>query len=116
MFESGPTAERLSKRLCEIAWACFDKDYAPLKNIILAQGGTWDDNGPDQVCHSKYGVSTVGFPAGDPVTTFVQVCFALYGQMWPEMPFCGEAQQQLNKQWKRRSEAAKSGRQIWRMD
>lgn len=96
-----------AERLAEITWECHAGNYESLKRIILAQNGSWDahDDGT-QIAHTP--MMTVGFCQSDPITTHVQVCFALFGQFWPLVPEAAAAQRLVNKRWREQTKAKKN--------
>lgn len=94
------------ERLADITWSCYQGDFEPLKRLILAQGGDWKEAG-DGTFIARTAMMTVGFCQSDPISTHVQVCFALFGQFWPQVPEAALAMKLVNKRWKAATKAAK---------
>jgi hypothetical protein len=99
--EANPQAQRLA----ELAWQVHEGRYDDLAKIIRAQGGEFEVH-EDGTAVARGVLCTAGFsPGTDPITAFVQVCFALFGVYWTKVPHTGEAQGLVNAQWKERSRA-----------
>ena len=84
-------------------------EYAELKRLAIAFGGTWDDaDGPEglPVAHmrasNKWGTLTVGMPhlAWD-VHAVVLVGYTLFGELWANLPFMNEAMEEYKRRWRK---------------
>ena len=92
----------LSDRLVQIVWECCDGNFETLRTLVEASGGTVQEESDHVVVRNTYGM-TVGLARdSDPITTLVQICFALFGQWWHLLPSVARANEIVNKQWKER--------------
>lgn len=109
MKKSSPIVERIT----ELTWRCYDGDFSETSRLIELMGGETRRENGWLWFHSPFGV--VGaIPSKevgkDPITTFVQLGFALCGQFWVHIPDFRKAQALVNRQWKRRTKKKKEAR------
>jgi hypothetical protein len=106
----------LVDRLVVLTEQVMEGDHAALRRIVEAAGGTWitDTDGSNPRCSCVHGMM-VGIPVGcDPVGTYVQVCFAVFGQCWPAIPECFDGMRALNERWSARTKQARRAKAIAR--
>lgn len=99
-------------RCCELAWQVYGGDYAQLQRLVEVQGGSWEESegGASQIAHTWDG-RTVGFFHGmDPIAAYVQVCFVLFGVLWPHLDFAQRGMKLLHKEWRGKVKIAKDER------
>lgn len=99
----------IAERLAEITWECYSGRFDSLRRLVEAAGGqTRQEHGWLWV-RATHGM-TLGVPqGGDPITVLVQVCFALLGPMWAQVPEVQHAMQLVNRQWRERQRDSKPG-------
>ena len=92
----------IAERLAELAWECYEGRFDGLRRLVEAAGGQTRQERGWLWVRAAHGM-TLGVPqGGDPITVFVQVCFALLGPMWALMPEAQRAMRLVNQQWRER--------------
>jgi len=99
----------ISDFLVQIVWECHDGKFDSLRRLVELSGGTVQEEtvqGQRYLTVKAAHGMTCGLAAhDDPITTFVQVAFILFGPMWPSMPEVQWAGEFIAKQWSEQTRA-----------
>lgn len=108
-----PSVSAVAERIAELVWKCYDGDFSEASRLIEAMGG--EIRREEGLLWFRSVDGLVGaIPSrevgGDPITTFVQLGFALIGPFWFSLPHFRKAQALVNRQWEQRTKGEKGAK------